>query len=233
MSSRIGVLANDLLVVDADHGNLFGDLQPNLPTGVERLPRAIVRHGEQSARHGQTGEPMGERAMLQQPQVAAQTERRLREELFAAITGLREPLLEAGLAILGILNVAQAVEGVVLESLADEMIGREQADGPVVDDRFRDRRARQGARNVHDGQRQRRGAGGLLRRVERGQNAVSRPADEVEHGERQRLRRRDVGPVAILIGGVSQDALDEHLLVRAAGKRERNFFHACGLHGCF
>ena len=46
-----------------------------------------------------------------------------------------EPLFESFVAILGVLHVGEAVEGVVLKSFADEMIGGQGADGAVVDNR--------------------------------------------------------------------------------------------------
>ena len=59
---------------------------------------------------------------------------------------------------------------------------------------------------------------------ERRDDPVAAPAAQIEHRQRQRLRRRDVRPRAVVIGGVPQHAVDEHLLVGAPRKGQRNFF---------
>jgi hypothetical protein len=43
------VLANNLLVVDADDGNLLRNFEFDLPAGVEGLPGSVIGDGEQAA----------------------------------------------------------------------------------------------------------------------------------------------------------------------------------------
>ena len=121
-------------------------------------------------------------------------------------------------------DVAQAKVCKLTEAALDQMLGRQLAHQTVVEAHARHRRFGKRARDVDDRNLQLLDAGGFRRRVEGRDDSVAAPTAQVEHGERQRFRRRDVRPVAAMLDRVAQHAGDEHLLVCAAGKGQRNFF---------
>ena len=47
---RLNVLANDRFVVDAQNGDVLGNVDANFPTNIQNLPRAIVRNRKQCYR---------------------------------------------------------------------------------------------------------------------------------------------------------------------------------------
>lgn len=126
----VGEFAEEVVVVDAQDGELGGDVEPGDPAGLEHLSAAVVVAGEDAGGPGEGGEPSGEHGLLVSPFLGA----------LAAGYGIDERgeasgasgACEAILSARGPGAVGETDVGEVAEAPSEEMIGGDAADGEGV-----------------------------------------------------------------------------------------------------
>lgn len=227
---RLHVDADDLLIVDADDGDLLRHAEIGLTASVEDLAGAIVGNGEQANGLRQAHEPVFELALLIAPRQAFRAVGRRHEERGCVQAGIMNSRGEGVLADGRVGDAVEAVEGEGFEAAFEEMLGGESPHEAVVEADARHGGFRQRAGDVDHGCFELFDAGGFARCVERGDDAGAAPAPKVEHRHGERLGRGEIRPIAVVFERVAEHAGDEHFLVRAAGEGQGDFFTAFGGH---